>query len=91
MEHLADKNFKENLSWEGKAKQNPLFAVMSDEKFSNIGPNEWTEKDLERFFAKSQFMYDVFFDPIIQRLKLDRERAFIVEYGSGMGRILKTV
>lgn len=91
MGHLADENFRENLSWEGKARRNPLFAVMSVEEFNNVAPNEWTEKDLERFFAKGQFMYDVFFRPVIQRLKLNRKKAFIVEYGSGMGRILKAV
>ncbi len=91
MNSSADKNFRENMSWEEKAKRNPLFAVMSAEQFGNVKPNEWTEKDLEIFFAKGQFMYDIFLKPIIQRLRLNKEKAFIVEYGSGIGRILRII
>jgi len=88
-----DQAFKEQFSWEKKATHNPLFAVMAVGEFAEKGadPSEWTREDLERFFAKGQFIYDLFLRPVIERNGLNREDAFIVEYGSGMGRILRAV
>ncbi|MGE5340725.1 MAG: class I SAM-dependent methyltransferase [Candidatus Omnitrophota bacterium] len=91
MNIIADEDFKNCLSWEEKAQKNPLYAVMSSEKFANIGPEKWSPEDLKTFFLKGQYMFDVFFKPVIVRAKFEKERAFIVEYGSGMGRILKAV
>jgi len=87
----VDNNFKKNLSWEEKAQRNPLFAVMSSEQFVEKGsnPDEWTEEDLKRFFDKGQRLYDIFLRPLLQRIPLEPGHGFIVEYGSGMGRILK--
>jgi SAM-dependent methyltransferase len=88
---LADDKFKKDISWEEKAKINPLFAVMSSEDFVNVGAEKWTDEDLEKFFTKGQFLFDVFINPILKRLQLNKKEAFIVEYGSGMGRILKAI
>jgi SAM-dependent methyltransferase len=85
--------FKENLNWERKAQINPLFAVMSHNKFKSKNQNikEWTKKDLNLFFAKGQMIFDFFIFPVITRLGLDKKNAYIVEYGSGMGRVLKAI
>ena len=90
---MADEGYKHKLSWEDKAKENPLFAVMSAEQFKDKGadPNDWSAEDLQAFFAKGQFMFDNFLRPVIERMPLRPGNAFIVEYGSGMGRILKAV
>jgi SAM-dependent methyltransferase len=89
----ADDNFKKNLSWEEKARKNPLFAVMSVDQFVEKGadPNEWTREELDRFFDKGKRLYDVFLCPLLQRIPLEADHAFLVEYGSGMGRILRTL
>ena len=90
---MVNEWFKHKLSWEDKAKENPLFAVMSAERFADKGsnPEDWSAEDLQAFFAKGQFMFDNFLRPVIERIPLRPGNAFIVEYGSGMGRILKSV
>jgi SAM-dependent methyltransferase len=89
---LVDKNFLES-SWEEKARKNPLYAVMSSVTFEDKGPDvgEWTEEDLQKLYAKGQLIYDAFVRPVIVRIGLRPEQAFIVEYGSGLGTILKVV
>jgi SAM-dependent methyltransferase len=89
----VDDNFKKSLSWEEKAQKNPLFAVMSAEQFAEKGadPEKWTEEDLNRFFDKGRRLYEVFLCPLLQRIPLEAGHALIVEYGSGMGRILKAM
>ncbi|MCC7202799.1 MAG: class I SAM-dependent methyltransferase [Nitrospirae bacterium] len=90
---MANETFRHRLSWEEKAKQNPLFAVMSAEQFADksSNPEDWSAEDLEVFFAKGQFMFDNFLRPVLDRIPLNPGNTFIVEYGSGMGRILRAV
>jgi SAM-dependent methyltransferase len=93
MKTNIDLKFKENLNWEKKAQINPLFAVMSHENFKTKSQkvSDWTKKDLELFFIKGQRIFDFFLFPIIRRLNLTKDTAYIVEYGSGMGRVLKAI
>jgi SAM-dependent methyltransferase len=92
MKSVVDDNFRENLSWEEKAKINPLYAVMSSDAFKDTGPDKWSDAELSTFFAKGKYMYDLFLKPILERNKVNKkEEALIVEYGSGMGRILKAI
>jgi SAM-dependent methyltransferase len=91
---MVDKKFKDELSWEEKAKKNPLYAVMSaDERFAEKGsdPADWTEEDLEIFFKKGKMLFDSFILPVLLRANINIESAFIVEYGSGLGTILKAI
>lgn len=85
--------FERKLSWDEKAQENPLYAVMAVEQFAEKSPDpdDWTEEDLQLFFAKGQFMWDVFLRPVVERMRLQPGKAFVVEYGSGAGRILKAV
>jgi SAM-dependent methyltransferase len=89
---MVDKIFLED-SWEEKARKNPLYAVMSSETFEDKGPDiaAWTEEDLQKLYAKGRLIYDAFVYPIIARAGLMPGQAFIVEYGSGLGTILKVV
>src|SRR5262245_20642901 len=93
MPQRVDDKFRQELTWEEKAQQNPLYAVMSDEKFAEKtgDPNTWTPADLEMFFAKGQTMYENHLRPVLLSAGLKPDKALIVEYGSGMGRILKAV
>ncbi|MDP3880104.1 MAG: class I SAM-dependent methyltransferase [Dehalococcoidales bacterium] len=91
---MVDEVFKHDLTWEEKAKLNPLYAVMSQSdwfKNKNADVSSWTEDDLKKLYAKGQLIYDAFLYPIIRRGNLLPENAFIVEYGSGLGTILKVV
>ncbi len=89
----VSQTFKDDLSWEEKARQNPLYAVMSAEQFAdkNADPDTWSAEDLEIFFNKGQLMFDCQLKPLILRVPLIPGEAFIIEYGSGMGRILKHI
>jgi SAM-dependent methyltransferase len=85
-------DFKQ-LTWEEKARTNPLYAVMSIDEFKKRGgdPSDWTEQDLAIFFEKGQYVYDINIKPLLYRINLPRERSLIVDYGSGMGRVLRAI
>jgi SAM-dependent methyltransferase len=91
---MVDEQFKHELSWEEKAKRNPLYAVMSaDDRFAekSSDPSDWTDEDLQIFYKKGQMLFDSFLRPILLRADINPEGAFVVEYGSGLGTILKAV
>jgi len=67
-----DSQFTEGMSWEEKAPTNPLYAVMSAEKFSGSGgdPSSWSEEDLATFFKKGESLYEDTIRPELSRLDL---------------------
>jgi SAM-dependent methyltransferase len=90
---VVDDKFKHDLSWEEKAKKNPLYAVMSaNETFAekDADPTKWTKEDLEIFYQKGQMLFESFIRPVLLRTDI-KPGSFIVEYGSGLGTILKAV
>jgi SAM-dependent methyltransferase len=91
--HVPDAKFLYSLSWEEKARINPLWAVMSVSEFESLGgdPAAWTTEQVDAFFAKGEAMWSIFLRPTITRLGLVPGQATIAEYGSGMGRILRAV
>ena len=93
MSHRVDDKFRQELTWEEKAKQNPLYAVMSAEQFADKtgDPSTWTQEDLAMFFAKGQAMYENYLRPVMVGAGMKPDKALMVEYGSGMGRILKAM
>jgi SAM-dependent methyltransferase len=92
MAHV-DARFKAELNWEEKAQSNPLYAVMSVQQFKDrdANPENWTDEDLRSFFEKGEQVYRVNLKPLLERLGLSRQKSLIVEYGSGMGRILRAI
>ena len=90
---MPDAKFLYALSWEEKARINPLWAVMSVSDFESLGPDPaaWTAEQVEAFFAKGEVMFDIFLRPTMTRLGLVPGQATVAEYGSGMGRILRAV
>lgn len=79
------------MEWEAIARENPLFAVMSVPDFLNEGPDGFSEASLEAFFRKGEDIFETHVRPCLARLEAGAERPFLVEYGCGMGRILKAV
>lgn len=78
--------YKKELTWEEKAKINPMYAVMSVDEFEEADTNP-TKEQLELFYSQGErfwnrwfhsFFYDTVGDPSLR----------IMEYGCGMGRIL---
>jgi SAM-dependent methyltransferase len=93
MATVVDQEFRAELSWEEKARRNPLFAVMSSPEFAEKSgdPGTWSPEDMQRFFDKGQMFYDSFFRTVLRRVPMEPGKATVVEYGCGMGRILKAV
>jgi SAM-dependent methyltransferase len=90
MASVIDARYKAELTWDEKAQVNPLYAVMSEQSFKDRSgnPDDWSEEDITAFFNKGKYIYDINVKPSIYRMGLDGN-SFVVEYGSGMGRILK--
>jgi SAM-dependent methyltransferase len=90
---MVSKDFTDRLTWEEKARLNPLWAVMSVDEFAQADgdPSSWTAEQLARFFEKGRALFDIFLRPSLQRAEIRPERSLLVEYGSGMGRILRAV
>lgn len=79
-------------TWEEKAKENPLFAVMTMPEMADAAADAFDEQHLDVFFAKGEALYSVHVAPLIAaEAELPPERALVVEYGCGAGRILKSV
>ncbi len=93
MTSTVDAKYKTEMTWEEKAQANPLYAVMSINEFKSRGGDaqEWSQEDLELFYEKGQYIYEINLKPLLRRADLPGKDTFIVEYGSGMGRILKAI
>ena len=89
----VSRDFTDRLTWEEKARVNPLWAVMAVDEFAACGPDPgaWSPEEIALFFEKGRMLFNVFLKPPLERLRLGPDRTFVVEYGSGMGRILRAI
>lgn len=78
-------NFKNELTWEEKAKSNPLFAIMSQENFINAS-SEITEDQLSLFYNRGEQFWQRWFQTLFWETN-DKKESRILDYGCGMGRI----
>lgn len=78
-------NFKNELTWEEKAKSNPLFAIMSQENFVNAN-TEITEDQLSLFYDRGEQFWQRWFQTLFWETR-DKKELRILDYGCGMGRI----
>jgi SAM-dependent methyltransferase len=90
---MISRDFTDRLTWEEKARQNPLWAVMSSDEFAQADgdPSSWTAEQLSLFFQKGRVLFDIFLRPSLERAQIQPGQALVTEYGSGMGRILRAV
>ena len=79
-------NFKNELTWEEKAKLNPMFAIMSENKFIDAN-NELTEDQLFLFYNKGEQIWQKWFQALLWNLN-EKKELRILDYGCGMGRII---
>lgn len=77
--------------WEQKARENPLYAVMTTTDLVDADSEEFTQEQLDSFFAKGQRVFQKHIAPRLSMIKTGSAKPTLVEYGSGMGRILKAV
>lgn len=83
---MVDERWRTN-SWEEKAQENPLNAVMTTpEMQARGGPDDFDPDLLETFFAKGRKE----FERNIRDL-LSPQTGLVVDYGCGAGRILRAV
>ena len=90
---MISRDFTDRLTWEEKARRNPLWAVMSVDEFAgaDADPSSWTPEQLSLFFEKGRALFEIYLRPSLQRAQIAPGSALVVEYGSGMGRILRAV
>lgn len=78
-------------TWEEKARENPLFAVMTTPNYTNSDSREFTAEELDYFFEKGRRVYHKIIKPRLALCETGSQSPLFVEYGCGMGRILKAI
>ena len=78
-------------TWEDKAKENPLNAIMTSEQMLDADANDFSEEHLELFFRKGVKLFKKHIEPHIKNLPDKDQNPLFVEYGCGAGRILKAI
>ncbi len=78
-------------SWEEKARENPLYAVMTTPDLLDADPEAFEARHLEPFFAKGQRVFDEHIAPVIALAGVEKSAAHVTDYGCGMGRVLRAV
>lgn len=78
--------FKKEMTWEQKANENPLFAIMSDKIFEDKS-KEFNANDLDAFYKKGELLWKRYFSDLINRENVDLQKT-VLEFGCGMGRLL---
>jgi len=75
-------------TWEEKARENPLFAVMSTPEMQDASAEAFDGVRLELFFDKGRSLAQRLIDPVLPDLS---KQGLVVEYGCGAGRILNAL
>jgi SAM-dependent methyltransferase len=78
-------------SWEEKAKENPLFAVMTTANYTNSDSKSFSREELDCFFEKGRWVYHTIIKPRVTLCRTGAADPYFVEYGCGMGRILRAL
>lgn len=84
-------NHWKQSSWDEKAKENPLYAIMTTAEMTDAGSSGFSEEHLSMLFAKGRKLFNDHIAGLIRRSGLPREHCFLVEFGCGAGRILNAV
>lgn len=83
---MPSREFKNSLDWEEKARQNPLFAVMSDAEFATA-TNKFTPLELANFYHQGERFWNRWFQQLLWDNASENPLS-VLEYGCGMGRLL---
>jgi len=78
--------FEHELSWEEKARLNPLYSIMSDD-FLKSSSTDFKEDELDKFYLQGMKFWNKWFAPIFEN-SVNLRGLTIIEYGVGMGRLL---
>lgn len=80
-------HWKKN-SWEDKARENPLFAVMTVPELADADAEGFTEEQLEMFFIKGRKLVGKWLLPHLDDVP---EEGVVLDYGCGAGRLLNAL
>lgn len=78
--------FKKEMTWEQKANENPLFAIMSDNIFEDKS-KEFDAYDLVTFYKRGKSLWKWFFSDLVDEDNVSSPKT-VLEFGCGMGRLL---
>ncbi|OGC89186.1 MAG: hypothetical protein A2W25_03180 [candidate division Zixibacteria bacterium RBG_16_53_22] len=78
----------ETNSWEDKAKENPLYAVMTMPDMADASADDFSEEHLQLFFEKGRKLAERL---VLPSLANAPGTGLVVEYGCGAGRILNAL
>lgn len=74
------------MTWEQKANENPLFAIMSNDIFKDKSTG-FNASDLDAFYKKGELLWKRYFSDLINEDVVALEKS-VPEFGCGMGRML---
>jgi SAM-dependent methyltransferase len=77
-------------SWEEKAKENPLYAIMTTDDMAHAG-SEFTDEHVQQLMAKGRSLFTTHVEPALKLSAFSKADSFIIEYGCGAGRILNAL
>jgi SAM-dependent methyltransferase len=75
-------------SWEEKARENPLFAIMTTPDMADAKPEYFDEAHIEKFKEKGRVLFNKHVSKAIDLSGFKKQDSLIVEFGCGVGRIL---
>jgi SAM-dependent methyltransferase len=79
------------ISWEEMARENPLYAVQSGEGMEDAPAADFTPEQLESLFAKGRKIYRRHIEWVLSRSPDPPDQTLVVEYGCGVGRLLRAM
>ena len=88
-EQRPSERYLHDLSWEEKARQNPLYGVMSVDAFAKAG-SEPTNDQLKRFFSEGEAKAAQWLLPWLEATDT-LQQSSILEFGCGMGRLVRAI
>jgi SAM-dependent methyltransferase len=79
------------LSWEAMAQENPLFAVMTTEAMADAPPADFSAEHRAELFRKGTKLFKRHIRKLLYSSPDSQEDTLVVEYGCGVGRIIRAV
>lgn len=76
-------------TWEEMAQENPLFAVMTAEEMADAPPTDFSSEHIDKLLAKGRRLFASHLKGALAHAPDAKDEALIVEYGCGVGRMLK--
>ncbi len=78
-------------TWEDKARENPLFAVQSTEEMLDAPATDFSDEHLRRLFDRGRLLLREQIQPLLDARPEPKTEILAVEYGCGVGRILRAL